>query len=93
MAKVLKRKSVPVFVVLLIVIGVFVLAGLSKGQRNTLIVKKVATGAVLDGVAEALWDQAQPLTFKVVGGQTLPGRSTEVTLRALRTADMAYFLL
>jgi hypothetical protein len=93
MAKVLKRKSVPVFVVLLIVIGVFVLAGLSKGQRNTLIVKKVATGAVLDGVAEALWDQAQPLTFKVVAGQNLPGRSTEVTLRALRTADMAHFLL
>ena len=93
MAKVLKRKSIPVFVVLLIVIGVFVLAGLSKGQRNTLIVKKVATGAVLDGVAEALWDQAQPLTFKVVAGQNLPGRSTEVTLRALRTADMAHFLL
>lgn len=93
MAKVLKRKSIPVFVVLLIVIGVFVLAGLSTGQRNTLIVKKVATGAVLDGVAEALWDQAQPLTFKVVGGQNLPGRSTEFTLRALRTADMVYFLL
>ena len=93
MAKVLKRKSIPVFVVLLIVIGVFVLAGLSTGQRNTLSVKKVATGAVLDGVAEALWDQAQPLTFKVVAGQNLPGRSTEVTLRALRTADMAHFLL
>jgi hypothetical protein len=58
MAKVLKRKSIPVFVVLLIVIGVFVLAGLSTEQRNTLIVKKVATDAVLDGVAEALWDQA-----------------------------------
>jgi len=31
--------------------------------------------------------------FQSGGGQTLPVRSTEVTLRALRTADMAYFLL
>ncbi len=29
----------------------------------------------------------------MVGGENLPGRSTEVTLRAVRTADTAYFLL
>jgi hypothetical protein len=93
MAKVLKGKTIPGLAVLLVVIGVVFLTGLNTEQANTLIVKKVATGPVLDGAAEALWDQAQPLTLKVVGGQNLPGRSTEVTLRALNTATTAYFLL
>jgi hypothetical protein len=42
---------------------------------------------------EDAWKAAEPLTVKVVGGRNLPGGSTEVTLRALYTADMVYFLV
>lgn len=61
-------------------------------QKNVLVARKVAAPPTLDGVMEDLWKQAPPLTVKVVGGRNLPGGSTEVTLRALYTADSVYFL-
>jgi len=71
-------------------LGLFI--GLPEAQqKNVLVAKKVAAPPALDGVMEDLWKQAPSLTVKVVGGENLPGGSTEVTLRAVYTTDMAYF--
>lgn len=60
-------------------------------QKNVLVAKKVATAPALDGTVDEAWKSAPPLTVKVVGGKNLPGGSTEVSLRAVYTADTAYF--
>ncbi len=65
---------------------------LDAQQRDVLVAKKVATPLTLDGVMEGSWNQAPPLTVKVLGGKNLPGGTTEVTLRAVYTADTVYFL-
>jgi hypothetical protein len=75
-----------------LVLGAFV--GQPDAQtKNVLVSKKVAAAPTLDGVMEDAWQEATPLTVKVVGGKNLPGGSTEVTLRSLATGDMVYFLV
>ncbi|MBI4635784.1 MAG: ethylbenzene dehydrogenase [Candidatus Rokubacteria bacterium] len=66
---------------------------LDAQPKNVLVAKKAAAAPTLDGVMEDAWSRAEPLTFKVVGGKNLPGGSTEVTLRAMYTGDMVYFLM
>jgi hypothetical protein len=81
-------------VVVLIMIGMTVgLTGSapSAQPKNVLVAKKVATAPALDAATDALWKDAAPLTVKAVGGKNLPGGSTEVTLRAVYTADTVYF--
>ncbi|MBI3076775.1 MAG: ethylbenzene dehydrogenase [Deltaproteobacteria bacterium] len=74
--------------------GLGLLAGQPEAQqRNLLLAKKVDAPPVLDGMMDDLWRQAQPVTVKVVGGRNLPGGTTDVTLRAVYTADMIYFLV
>jgi hypothetical protein len=70
----------------------FFAAPLGAQQKNVLVAKKVAAPPTLDGVMEDAWKAAAPLTVKVLGGRNLPGGTTEVTLRALYTADTVYFL-
>ena len=70
----------------------FFAAPLDAQQKNVLAAKKVAAPPTLDGVMEDAWKAAEPLTVKVLGGRNLPGGTTEVTLRALYTADAVYFL-
>lgn len=65
---------------------------LEAQQKNVLVAKKVTAAPTLDGVMEDAWKAAEPLTVKVVGGRNLPAGSTEVTLRAVYTADMVYVL-
>jgi hypothetical protein len=72
-------------------LGLFA-APLDAQQKNVLVAKKVAAPPALDGMVEDLWTQAPPVTVKVLGGRNLPGGTTEVTLRAVYTADMVYFL-
>jgi hypothetical protein len=82
--------------------GVILLAlGLAAGlpmlpgafaQAGTLVAKKAAA-PTLDGTIDPAWNQAPALAFKAVGGKNLPGGSTDVTLRALYTADSVFFLL
>jgi hypothetical protein len=93
MASAPKSKWTIVILAFGLAIAVLVLAGLSANLTNTLVAKKVAAGPVLDGAVDAVWNQAQPLTFKVTGGRQLIDGSTEVTLRALYTAENAFFLI
>lgn len=67
-------------------------AGLAA-QKDVLVAKKTASPPTLDGTMEDIWKEAQPLTVKVLGGRNLPGGTTEVTLRALYSDDMIYFLV
>jgi len=88
-----RKRTLPV---LLLALGVGVGQFISQPQaqeKNVLIAKKVTTAPTLDGVMEDFWKQAAPLAVKVVGGRNLPKGTTEVTLRALYTADTAYFLV
>ena len=74
-------------------VGLGLLAGpLDAQSKNVLVAGKVAAAPALDGTMDAAWNAAQPLTVKAVGGKNLPGGSTEVTLRAMYTADSVYFL-
>jgi hypothetical protein len=81
--------------------AVLVTAGVAVGllvaepeaqQKNLLIAKKAAAAPTLDGAMEDAWKDAPALTVKVISGKNLPGGTTDVTLRALYTADMVYFL-
>jgi hypothetical protein len=81
--------------------AVLVTAGVTVGllvaepeaqQKNLLVAKKAVAAPTLDGTMEDAWKEAPSLTVKVVGGKNLPGGTTDVTLRALYTADMVYFL-
>ena len=75
-----------------VALGVFV-GHPEAQQKNILVSKKVAAGPTLDGTMKDIWNQAPPLTFKVLGGKNLPGGSTEVTMRSVYTDAMVYFLV
>ena len=75
-------------------IGLALVAGpLDAQQKNILVAAKVAAPPALDGAMDAAWNAAAALTVKAVGGKNLPGGSTEVTVRAVHTADTVYFLM
>ena len=62
-------------------------------QKNLLLARKVAAAPGLDGTLDPAWQAVQPLTVKAVGGRNFPGGSTEVSVRAVYTADTVYFLV
>ncbi len=62
-------------------------------QKNLMVAKKAAAAPALDGTMDATWKAAEPLTVKVVGGRGLQNGSTEVSVRAVYTADTVYFLM
>ncbi|TMA94275.1 MAG: ethylbenzene dehydrogenase [Deltaproteobacteria bacterium] len=66
---------------------------LDAQQKNLLVSKKVGAPPPMDPAMGEAWKDAQPLTFKVLGGKNLPGGSTEVTLRSVYTGDTVYFLV
>jgi hypothetical protein len=75
-------------------VGLALTAGPGDAQQKTLLVAKKTTAApALDGTWDAAWKAATPLTVKVIGGRGLQNGSTEVSLRAVYTADTAYFLM
>ncbi len=75
-------------------IGLGLLVGpLDAQSKNVLRATKVAAAPALDGTMDAAWGAAPALTVKTVGGKNLPGGSTEVTLRAVYTAETVYFLV
>lgn len=71
-------------------VAIGVAAGPAAAQKNVLVAKKAAAAPALDATLDAAWKSAPPLTVKVLGGKNLPGGSTEVTTRALHTADALY---
>lgn len=60
-------------------------------QASRLTAVRVARGPAIDGVAEALWDQAQALQIPVFGGAN--NGNTLVTLKSVYTSDAVYFLV
>ena len=68
-------------------------APLGAQQKTALLAKKVAAPPALDGTLDAAWQGADVLMIKAVGGKNLPGGSTDVSVRALYTADTVYFLM
>ena len=82
----------------MLALGLAVGLGLTAGptdaqQKNLLIARKAAAAPAVDGTLDPAWQAASPLTVKVVGGRNLPGGSTEVSVRAVYTADTVYFLM
>jgi hypothetical protein len=85
------------------VLSVFAVAlgvalGLTAGagdaqQKNQLTATKAAAAPSLDGAMDATWQGAVPMTVKVMGGRGLQNGSTEVSVRAVYTADTVYFLM
>ncbi|MBI2504501.1 MAG: ethylbenzene dehydrogenase [Candidatus Latescibacteria bacterium] len=60
-------------------------------QSNELTSQYVTTPPVLDGTADAVWDEAQALSFPVVGGAN--AGSHQVTLKSVYSGDQVYFLV
>lgn len=74
-------------------LAILVTAGIvAAADPGTLTAIKVNTAPTLDGQADAVWNNAQPLTIDVSGGANLPNGSTKVTLRSVYTSDSVYFL-
>ena len=62
---------------------------------DTLAVARTATAPVLDGNAsDAAWASARPMTVKLSGGANFGGTgATNLTLKAVTSGDMIYFLI
>ena len=87
------RWVLSVFAVALgVALGLTVGAGDAQ-VKNQLTAKKVAGAPSLDGAMDASWQGAVPMTVKVLGGRGLQNGSTEVSVRAVYTADTVYFLM
>jgi hypothetical protein len=62
---------------------------------NALVAAKVAQAPRLEaGAGDAAWNAARPLRFEVNGGVHFGGKGeTQVTMKAVYSADMIYFLV
>ena len=60
-------------------------------QKNVLVAKKVAAAPAVDGSLDTVWNGAQPIAVKVIGGKNLPGGTTDVSLRSVVAQDTIYF--
>jgi Ethylbenzene dehydrogenase len=58
----------------------------------TLVAVKTNTAPRLDGAVDATWSKGTPVTIQLGGGKNFPGGKTKVTLKALYTDSMVYFL-
>ena len=88
----MRRKWLSIFAIVM-VIGFVALSAVHTAPQmsNQLRAVKVDRGPTIDGVAEAVWDQAQALQVPVFGGAN--SGSTLVSLKALYTSDSVYFLV
>jgi hypothetical protein len=58
----------------------------------TLLASKTNVIPKLDGIVDAAWSKGAPVTIQLGGGKNFPGGKTKVTLKALYTNNMVYFL-
>jgi hypothetical protein len=72
--------------------GVLVTGTQEAWGNGVLVAAKTATAPKLDGVVDALWGKGKALTIPVMGGKNLPGGKANVTVKALYTDTMVYFL-
>ena len=88
----MRRKWLSIFAIVM-VIGFVALNVVQTAPQaaNLLTAVKVDQGPTIDGVAEALWDQAPALQVPVFGGAN--NGSTLVSLKSVYTSDSIYFLV
>lgn len=72
--------------------GVFLMGTQEVLGNGVLVAAKTATEPTLDGVVDAVWGKGTALIIPVGGGKNLAGGKTNVTLKALYTNTMVYFL-
>jgi len=60
------------------------------GSAGTLTSVKVTTAPVIDGMPDALWNQATAMTINLAGGANTGAHT--VTLKSVYTDDSVYFL-
>lgn len=90
MKRLVKAGSVVTSILTVVALGV--LTAPSDAQQRHLVSKKAGAAPAVDGTLDATWSGAPATTVKVVGGENLPGGSTEVTMRSVYTADSVYFM-
>ncbi len=84
------------FTVPAVLVGVALAIGSSTADaqsKNVLTARKTASAPATDGSLDAAWQGAPVMTVKALGGKNLPGGSTEVSMRALHTADTLYLYI
>lgn len=88
-----KKRMFHVVLLVTLVAGLGLISWQAEAQeKNVLEALKVSAPPKLDGTADVLWKKAKPLTIKVIEGANLPDGETDVTLKAVYTKDMVYFL-
>lgn len=65
----------------------------TTAQQLELVAVKVTTPPKIDGVVDQIWSKAKHVAVPVSGGANLKNGQTTVRIRALYTADRAYFLM
>jgi len=73
--------------------GAVLITGMQQAYAaNPLVAVKTANVPLVDGTVDAVWSKGTAVTVAVGGGKNLPGGKTTVTLKALYTDTMVYFL-
>jgi hypothetical protein len=72
--------------------GALVTATQEAWAGMTLLAVKTTIAPKLDGTVDAVWGKGKAVIIPVVGGKNLPGGKTNVTIKALYTDTMVYFL-
>src|SRR3989337_385570 len=65
----------------------------TSGEQLEVVALKVTAPPTLDGEVDQIWSRAKEITIPVSGGANLPSGGSTVRMRALYTADTAYFLI
>ncbi len=69
---------------------IWLIFSIGLGSAGTLTSVKVATAPVIDGIPEAIWDQATAMMVNVSGGANTGSHT--VALKSVYTDDSVYFL-
>lgn len=88
-------RTITTILITIALIGTLLWVAVSRttAQQPELVAVRVTTPPVLDGTAEALWNQAPEIVLAVSGGANLPGGQTTVRMRSVTAADTIYFLI
>ncbi|MCX9009589.1 MAG: ethylbenzene dehydrogenase-related protein [Candidatus Methanoperedens sp.] len=74
----------------IVALAIWLVLAISAGSAATLTSVKVDVAPVIDGMPEAVWDEATATTINVAGGANTGSHT--VTLKSIYTDDSVYFL-